>query len=210
MSALGSTAAAALRLGLGFASLGILLVGCTHAEVAHPSEQQPSESVKAVPYVEPAWMEERRREWEEQDRGIERCMRERGWDITIAPDHFYREPPGLTKEQESVYFDDGYECTLENADQTPFTEAEWRAEYGRALDTKACLVNEGYHITDPPSEDSWVQAKMTDQPTWNPFQQVIDQAGGGSVHLTQSQYYDLITKCQQAGGLATMGDARWS
>lgn len=148
-------------------------------------------------------MAEDRREIEENAAAMAACMTEKGWPMKVMPDGSQQMVAELLSEQREIAFEAYGECNIQvNGEYVPRTEAEWRDKYHKALDTRDCLVNEGYSIPEPPSEDAWVDAGLHDQPLWTPFQFAIDEKMNGSEPWTLEEYYELYDKCPQAGPTA--------
>lgn len=59
----------------------------------------------------------------------------------------------------------------------PQTEDEARQYYQFALDTRQCLLDHGYHPTEVPSEQEYVDKSLAMQDPWNPYQGIVDIPG---------------------------------
>lgn len=156
-------------------------------------------------YSEPGWMADTRREQEKGAVAMAACMGEHGWVMTVKPDWGLDSSSSLDEAQERAQRESFRSCYDQvYGEQPPVTEADWHVKYQKALDTRDCLVAEGYTIPDPPSEDARVDAGMNEKDLWAPFQFVIDQSPRGQIDLSAETYYELYATCPQAGPNASL------
>lgn len=142
-------------------------------------------------------MADKRRQSEEDEERFEACLEEAGWPGESGS-------RALTDEQRPLFEEAAIGCADTLFPGTPvIDEAEWRLHFERTLDTRDCLVAQGFAIPEPPSEDAWVEAALRDEQIWVPFQFVIDGVMSGSIQMTQSEFDELLVECPQSGFVNT-------
>ena len=175
--------------------LGVaVLVMLSSCSAAPESQGPPGPQPSSGQWVEPAWMAEVRKNNEELGSKIASCMADKGW----------------VEERQS---DGSYSVTLSTADDGPryredrgvceslvrddlgiphrtLDDASFRTMYARTLDTRDCLVAHGVVVSEPPSEDAWIEAIKTGTDVWAPFNDVTG---------SDEEFYELFEVCVQAG-----------
>lgn len=103
------------------------------------------------------------------------CLRQAGWDVVLAPAGDSYQLPNLSGEQRPAFIEADAACQ-EQVGPPPapeeLSEAEIREHYRFLLDARQCLVDLGYSISDPPSEDAFVESWTTGP--WSPFNEVVE------------------------------------
>jgi hypothetical protein len=99
------------------------------------------------------------------------CLQERGFDVSIeeqgVPPNLTWVPKNLPQEQVDAYNEAFAACLDEIGEPAPgppATEADLREEYRLEVATAECLRKLGYEISDPPSEDVFVET--FEDPAW--------------------------------------------
>jgi len=179
-----STTLLALVLALG------ALTGCTASD---PGPEPPEG------WTEPGWMAEVRQAEEEYVEATLACYREHGVEGTRIPgagvgflnktDEHGQLPPGLEERQRHA----GDECNERVAEPAHWAQADRvdEAAYGRLLDIVTCIEAHGHEAPEPPSFDSWRDARGR----WNPFQEMFGGAGAQAVEPKERAR--LLDACPQ-------------
>ncbi|MDR2929969.1 MAG: hypothetical protein LBV06_03565 [Propionibacteriaceae bacterium] len=169
---------------------------------AIPADPEQSDT---VPYAEPGWMANTRADIEREGGFMVSCMAEQGWTLVIESDDSWSSGTELAEEQYELWSDSIDKCVTSLSSETPEPgEAEWRVRYQHMLDTRACLIDQGYDITSPPSEDAWVDAALNDRPLFAPWRDIVDRVGTGTLTMDQETYYALYALCTQDGPTVSM------
>ncbi|MCM3658579.1 hypothetical protein M3147_15085 [Agromyces mediolanus] len=122
------------------------------------------------------------------------CMVDAGWvNLTVADDgSMSGEIPAAQSDQ---YEEDFGECQAQvelNYPVPEMTESAIRERYAREVGTRDCLIAQGYSISDPPSEQVWVETFTSDPASlWLPYFEVFTQA-----QLSASDEAQLKAKAQ--------------
>lgn len=156
------------------------------AESAPPSRGQ---------WAEPAWMIESKKTNEELSSKITSCMADRGWTETRERDGSFSislsaESDGPRYQADRIFCDS---TVREDMDITPVARDDdfFRTMYSRTLDTRDCLVAHGVAVSEPPSEDAWIEAlKSGSAGVWAPFNDVTG---------SDDEFYELFDVCVQGG-----------
>lgn len=114
-------------------------------------------------------------------RAIYECVRAAGW-----TDVEYDETSGtfggnVPEPQQDKYFADAERCSTEVGELSRFahpSDEQIRARYAAEVELRDCLIAEGYQISEPPSEATWVEAFGGSSPSlWLPYFEVYTQTG---------------------------------
>lgn len=180
----------------------VLLVSMTGCSEAPVSEAD-------VVYVEPAWMAEQRLDVEEFQDEMVRCMEPFG----IETERTMTGAVGLSArtDPESPTIDPAVEAAVDAAfaacykGQIPepkhLYEPADAVAYQKVLDVGACLRNEGYQLSEPPSESVWLQDVTAGKyKQWTPYNELYET--GQLDSLTQPQLLELASKCPQTAHAA--------
>ncbi|MFC8596881.1 hypothetical protein [Isoptericola sp. NPDC057191] len=121
------------------------------------------------------------------------CITERGWaQVQLTDDG---EISGLVpEEQQDAYSKDLDACWAEANARYPFpevTEDSLRERYALEVETRSCLMDEGYTIAEPPSVDVWIdQMNHPDGDVWLPYAELQFSSTFDSTKLPE-----LYEKC---------------
>lgn len=69
----------------------------------------------------------------------------------------------------------------------PRIRAEMQYDY-LISEVRHCVEDLGYDVDDPPSMETWLGAYYADEPTWDPFAAVVQQAGEADVAALDQAY----------------------
>lgn len=176
--------------------LGVaLLVGLSSCSGAPESQGLVGQQPNGDQWVEPAWMAEVSKNNEELNSKITSCMGEKGWVEERKRDGSYTVTLS-TVDDGPRYREDRILCesvVREDLGIPPRThdDAFFRTMYARTLDTRDCLVAHGVVVSEPPSEDAWIEAiKTGSADVWAPFNDVTG---------SDEEFYELFDICVQAG-----------
>ena len=105
------------------------------------------------------------------------CMREKGWSVTIEGGTVITDD--RTPEQRAIAAVDGDACDEEMIaagivpdPSRPPSEGQARAIYEELLDYRACLVDNGYPVSEVPSFEAYFDARLNgsgEEGQWNPL-----------------------------------------
>jgi hypothetical protein len=146
-------------------------------------------------WTEPAWMVKDRQDAEELSSKIRSCLLDQGWASTVERDGSFSGEVGLGDEA-NRFMEDQRVCASSVREEMELTrlvhdDAFFRTLYARTLDTRDCLVAQGVKVSEPPSEDAWIEAiRAGDATVWAPFD---------DVQGTDDEFYALFDVCVQAG-----------
>lgn len=183
------------KMALGLLVAGtVVLSGCS--DVSDPGAR--------ADYVEPAWMSEARQDIEEFQDEMVRCMEPFG----VQTERSMNGSVMLTArtDPETNETDPAIEAAADAAlaacykGQVPepkhFLEPADAVAYQKALDVGACLRNEGYQLSEAPSESVWLQDVAAGKyEQWNPYVELAET--GQFDDFTQPQLLELASKCPQ-------------
>lgn len=153
-----------------------------------------------VAWTEPGWMAEKRQTEEEYAEAMSSCLKDAGWDVEASADgtySFYNQSEAAARAFSEVMT----ACGDKHGDRGIPSRDDAVVWYSHALDTAACLKEAGYEVTDPPSEETYVEDVLERSPdTWVPFQDVIDSAEFADT----AEYQALYARCPQDGPSAAL------
>lgn len=119
------------------------------------------------------------------------CIHELGW---VDYDHGIHVPP----QQESDYTTDEQLCSERVESLMPdmqMSEANWRERFQLELKTRSCLIAQGFSISEPPSEQLWVEsAQAMAADLWLPYAEISQIQG-----LKQADLAALLQACPDPG-----------
>lgn len=169
------------------AVLVITIAGCT--------EDAPADPDASSRYEPPGWMAAQVQADDERAAYLEACLTDAGFVFTKLPQGGYTFPP----ETAEAAMKKAQECTEENPrneQDEPLTPDQWRAIYRMALDTRTCLIERGYDISEPVSEEEFVDSLGR----WSAYESV-DVRG-----MSNEDWADLQRGCPEPSltGLASM------
>jgi hypothetical protein len=125
------------------------------------------------------------------------CMVDAGWvNLTLDDDGSFGGdiPPA----QSHQYDADAAECqtTVELRYPLPkMSDSAIRERYALELKTRDCLITQGYTISDPPSEQVWIEAfTSSSSKLWLPYFEVFTQT-----QISAAEEADLKTVCPDPG-----------
>lgn len=121
------------------------------------------------------------------------CISDRGWAQVQLNEN--GEISGLVpEEQQDAYSEDLDACWAEANARYPFpevTEDSLRERYALEVETRECLIDEGYTIAEPPSVDVWIdQMNHLDENVWLPYGEIQFSSTFDSTKLPE-----LYEKC---------------
>ncbi|MCD1570799.1 hypothetical protein [Agromyces mediolanus] len=125
------------------------------------------------------------------------CMVDAGWvNLTVADDgSMSGEVPAAQSEQ---YDTDFAECQAQVDRNYPIpemTDSAIRERYAREVEARDCLIAQGYSVSEPPSEQVWVETFTSDPASlWLPYFEVFTQA-----QLSASEEKQLKRACPDPG-----------
>lgn len=107
---------------------------------------------------------------------MERCMRERGWDLVVTDDGGF--DARYPSEQRNAFDADLEECMAKfgyDESPTPMTEEEATELYDLYLEAADCLDGRGYPPPEPPSRQAFVEDVISSGlPSWDPYMHLLD------------------------------------
>lgn len=119
------------------------------------------------------------------------CLREAGWDAVLDPSGQGVSVDSVTGEQRPAFMRARAACTEsvgEPPTVAPLTEAEIRDRYAYLLAARDCLLALGYPVSEPPSEDVFVDSWSTGP--WSPYADIVDA-------LTPDEWDEANRECPQ-------------
>lgn len=125
------------------------------------------------------------------------CMVNAGWvNLTLDDDGSFS--GDIPPDQSDQYDADNADCqtTVESKYPLPkMSDSAIRERYALELKTRDCLIAQGYTISDPPSEQVWIEA-FTSNPSelWLPYFEVFTQTQVGA-----AEEAELKTICPDPG-----------
>lgn len=153
-----------------------LLAGCSGS---------PDGTAESAKWSPPAWFATQAQALEELRVGLQSCMDDEGWNVTIDDrggivDMIPRDQmDAISAALDECYDTAGYDVSA-SAIKT-LTRDDYISWYQANLDTRDCLVAQGYDISEPPSQDAWVDKMLADTerssttgdvshvPSWDPY-----------------------------------------
>jgi len=69
--------------------------------------------------------------------------------------------------------------------------------YERMLDTRRCLIAQGYAIPEPPSSEVWLEQDQAS--AWNPYSVLMDRSDPNRIEITNDELRELLDRCPQNG-----------
>lgn len=175
------------------ASLIFLTTGCASTGDVAPSQ---------APWTPPAWFAEQAREREQARASMQACVEAKGWAVT-ANEWGGAEEPFDDQATSDQFLKDSQACQAEIGIGPTSVEPDeryWRESYQRALDTWACLRNEGINLASPPSESTYVEQRMAAAPdyVWTPYSDPEILRLLESNEMTSEERAELEIKCPQS------------
>ena len=183
------------------AATGVVLAGgawvaSAASDVNNPPAGEPSEQ-----WTAPAWFAEQAAERASFRANLQECVDARGWQITVnewgGSEHWFADEAEMDR-----FVADVDECSaalgrtgasgfVDDNDDDP--DALTRYLYPMLVDTWECVVNRGYDVPPPPSEDELVRqyAPGSHEPVWTPYGDL--SAGDGL--MTAERMADLEITC---------------
>lgn len=180
-----------------FTDLGcalVLLVAVTSCS-AGAGHHGAAESRPTPEWTAPAWMAEAQDADEKLGSKIASCMAQEGWveERTLSGSYQATLP---SPEDAPRYRADRRTCESAVRDVMgihPRThdDAFFQTMHAHVLDTRDCLVAHGVVVSEPPSQDAWIEdLRSGSADVWAPFNDVTG---------SQSDFYELFDLCPQAG-----------
>ena len=156
----------------------------------------PVEPTRTTTYERPAWMDEQLAEDARLVARQSRCLTDRG--VEFQADDlggFYAIDPAL-----AAALDDALdECTrsiLGSAYRAPLTTSQLHGLYERQLDTRECLLAQGYSIPEPVSESDFVESQGM---AWSAYEAFVEALGTLPVERAEAEQLRINTACPQPG-----------
>lgn len=162
----------AARLG-GLAVVALALVACS----SNSTSQVTSRSTDSPATPSLSRQEEYRAQLEWNDRLLA-CFRAEGIETTEIPGG------GVELGTEGLS-DEAFQALSERCESqagppvipAPLTDEEARQQYGWELETRECLIEEGFTVVEPASEQQFVEDVMAQRPSWSPYDGIEDIPG---------------------------------
>ncbi|KLN34413.1 hypothetical protein FB00_12755 [Cellulosimicrobium funkei] len=156
----------------------------------------PVEPTRTTAYERPAWMDEQLAEDARLVARQSRCLTERGVEFqTDELGGFYAVDPAL-----ATVLDDALdECTrsiLGAAYRAPLTTSQLHGLYERQLDTRECLLAQGYSIPEPVSESDFVESQGM---AWSAYEAFVEALGTLPVERAEAEQVRINAACPQPG-----------
>ncbi|MFE6234958.1 hypothetical protein [Cellulosimicrobium sp. NPDC057862] len=175
---------------VGAAALLLTVVACG-------SGSEPVEPARtATAYERPAWMDNQLAEDADLVARQSRCLTERGLDFrTDELGGFYSIDPAL----DSALGEALGECTrsiLGSAYRAPLTTSQLHGLYDRQLDTRECLLAQGYSIPEPVSESDFVASEGT---AWSAYEAFVEALGALPAESADAEQVRMNAECPQPG-----------
>lgn len=156
----------------------------------------PVEPTRTTAYERPAWMDEQLAEDARLVARQSRCLTDRGVEFqTDELGGFYAVDPAL-----ATTLDDALdECTrsiLGAAYRAPLTTSQLHGLYERQLDTRECLLAQGYSIPEPVSESDFVESQGM---AWSAYEAFVEALGTLPVERAEAEQVRINAACPQPG-----------
>ena len=180
-----------------FVGVGALLLvsGCT-------STTQTSEKFD---YEPPAWMAEELQLTERSGEAFAACLRDRGYVVESRNDGGGRItiPDGMSEQEEKAYFAGQEKATIACGTESEevyagVPEPDPGLVYERAVETRQCLVAQGYErLPEPPTRESYVaelasvRAGEKSLALWLPYRDLDEEYP----QVTMDEWYSLKSEC---------------
>lgn len=164
-----------------FAALLVLAPGACQADRSPPAPAASPEAIFPV-YTGPP---------DEYFHRQADCLRAAGWDAQVNAAGDGLSVASLPQEQRPAFMQALTECKERIGlppPAEPLGDSEIRATYRYWLEMRECLMDLGYTISEPPSQDAFVESWSTGP--WSPYNDVVDQASEGD-------WEELNRKCPQ-------------
>lgn len=158
------------------ASILILVPACGAPTPTTPGSSEPAATWTAEEYVA----------------AVVRCLREAGWEVQIDGSGDSFSAPSLTDAQRPAFIDAKAACDETVGLPPPpesLSESQIRQRYQFLLDARTCLIGLGYAISEPPSEDAFVESWSTGP--WSPHNEIVDI-------VSQQEWDEVNTECPQS------------
>lgn len=181
---------------------------CASSDAGEPS----------VGYVEPSWMAEFRQQKDDHQREWMSCLESQGIAGTSAgSDALHYEilsdgsvavstpvdDQGNTDPALLALANDASEVCAESVGTLRvLSELGDEAAYGRMLDTRACLINEGYDIPEAPSQEVWMESVSSgSSDSFNPYSVFIPTSSSYIAGVSFEELSRLNQVCPQTSGV---------
>ncbi len=119
-----------------------------------------------------------------------RCARDQGWEgVEVGPQNSIS-VDSLPTEQRDAFHDVLAACEQEAGSQpgaVPLSRADLGAVYRSQLQSKKCLEGMGFSISDPPSENVFIDSYYGDGGPWLPHAELPADADWSEVTATCPQ-----------------------
>ncbi|PFG34173.1 hypothetical protein ATL42_2077 [Sanguibacter antarcticus] len=128
---------------------------------------------------------------------MQSCVEAAGWSVTITHEGGVVEPFNGQTEMDRYAIDrDACRESLGlHTDGAALTADQYELIYGRQVQTRECLVAQGYTMATPPSKEAYVEAALTGDSNstaaWSPY---LDSA---FEKLAESEYNRLQEECPE-------------
>lgn len=142
--------------------------------------------------------------WEAHSRRMVECLTQQGWDATYNPTGrgFGVNNVSATNREQFMLAKETCESEIgEPPIQAPPDAEQLRTYYDNSIAAKACLENEGFTISEPPTFETFaadyerasVGGLIGDLGPWSPWNDIDSSA------MTQTELADLELTCPQPG-----------
>lgn len=103
------------------------------------------------------------------------CLRDAGWDAEVVPPGDGIKVNSVTEGQGAAYRE-AFDVCNQRVGPAPtarlLTEAELRDLYALLLAVRDCLVAAGFEVSEPPSEDAFVESYYL-AGSWDPYRDIV-------------------------------------
>lgn len=124
-------------------------------------------------------------------RALASCLREAGFDAVVNTSERSISVDSLTDQQRPAFIEAKGGCEERIGpppSAAPLNESQVRDQYRLLVSARDCLIALGYSISEPPSEEVFVETWSTGP--WSPYAEVIDVANS-------EEWVELNQECPQ-------------